>query len=71
MNARDLAGKWTAEAVRECLPPVAAVHNGKHIIVYPKGRLLPFAQIGSPVACEVAWGTLADILNRGAELHLS
>ena len=68
------AGQWTAQRVKEELPDVDILVDGRvyHMIV--RGRQLPFAHVqpfdvGSAVVYEFSWQTIADCLNKGVPLR--
>lgn len=68
------ANPWTVERVKDELPDVQVLVDGKSYRMIVRGRKLPFAQVrpfevGSAVQYEFAWSTIADCLNRGVPLR--
>jgi len=67
---------WTAERVREELPDVRVSYNGTESIGCVRGRLNPFATVGTKhptganMSAEFSWDSVAWALNHDRILYL-
>lgn len=64
---------WTADSVREQLPDVRCLFDGREYPGTVRGRKLEFAQVhinNGPLHCEFTWSAIAHSLNRNAPLNM-